>query len=289
MDAAHYISTLESTAPRAVKPCDYDFAVLDLASSDELLEEIYAGMTDEPLQWWSLFEGTNWQSEWINGPVLVDVRSAASFRAQLSFRLESTPLGVVFKSHLSVDELRQHLTQWLTESQPGSEQLLRFYEPRMFGPLLCALAGQKRQKLLSIGALWCWHDTHSWRHAVPAEATNSIDDEPEQMLVTPQQLQSSEAYWLAGEACGYATYYADALPHIEAPECWVFDSLYTAKNAGFSNAEHSERWLRMAIQYGEDFSQTEPVHSALSNEELPPTDRLIAMESLLENVYAKNL
>lgn len=289
MDAAHYINTLKHTAPRAVAPQDYDFAVLDLASSDTLLEEIYAGMTDEKLQWWSLFEGTSWQSDWSNGPVLVDVRTAPNFRTRLSSRLESKPLGLVFKSNLSTDETRQHLAHWLTESNPGTEQLLRFYEPRMFAPLLCVLANQRRQNLLSAGALWHWYDTHHWRQSIPNEEAKSINDKLEQILVTPQELQRAEPYWLAGEACGYATYYAEALPQAELPECWVFDSLCTAKNVGFDSADHMERWLRMAIQHGPGFHLTEPIHLILSNGGLPASDRLIAMESLLEKTDANNL
>lgn len=289
MDAAHYINTLKHVAPLAVVPKDYDYAVLDLASSATLLEEIYAGMTDERLQWWSLFEGTSWQSEWSNGPVLVDVRNAANFRAWLTSQLESKSLGIVFKSSRSIDDVRLHLTHWLSESYPETEQILRFYEPRMFAPLLCVLANQRRQKLLSVGTHWHWYDTYNWRQAIPSEEPKSTDNDAEQILVTSQELKGSEPYWLAGEACGYATYYADALTQTESPECWVFDSLYAAKNAGFANADHIERWLRMAIQYGADFHLTEPVHPILSNEGLPAADRLVAMESLLEKAYANNL
>ncbi|MFP3977604.1 DUF4123 domain-containing protein [Marinobacter sp. KMM 10035] len=293
MDAAYYINTLETRAPRAAKPNDYDFAVLDLASSDKLLEEIYAGMTNEPIQWWSLFEGTNWQAEWDNGPVLVDLRNAACFRAQLSSRLESSSQGIVFKSDIPVDELREHLSHWLTESNPGSGQLLRFHEPRMFGPLLCVLADQRSQKLLSAGTHWWWHDAHNWRQARPKKGASSMEIGLEEALVSQLELQGSELYWLAGEACGYANYYADSLPEPKAPERWVFDTLHTAQNAGFANAELLERWLRMAIQYGKDFYLTEPVHTVFSNEELLTTDRLVAMESLMESVmesvYANNL
>lgn len=289
MDAAYYINTLEARAPRATKPCNYDFAVLDLASSDELLEEIYAGMTNEPIQWWSLFEGTNWQAEWDNGPVLVDLRNAANFRAQLSSRLEFSSQGIVFKSDIPVDKLHEYLSHWLTESNPGSGQLLRFHEPRMFGPLLCVLADQSCQKLLSAGTHWWWHDAHIWRQAVPKEGSSSIKIGIEETLVSQLELQGSEFYWLASEAGGYATYYADSLPESKEPERWVFDTLNTAKNAGFANAELLERWLRMAIQYGKDFYLNEPVHTVFSNEELPTTDRLAAMESLMESVYANNL
>ncbi|MFV8571593.1 DUF4123 domain-containing protein [Marinobacter sp. SBS5] len=289
MDAAHYINTLESVAPRTAIPYDYDFAVLDLASSDKMLELIYAGMMEEPLEWWSLFEGTSWQSDWDNGPILVDLRNAVSFRAELSSQLESSPQGILFKSDTAVDELRQHLSHWLTESSPGSEQLLRFYEPRMFGPLLCILADQRGQKLISVGSSWCWHDTHGWRQAVPKKYVNKFEIDPDPVLVSPLELKASELYWLAAEACGYAAYYADALPETEAPECWVFDILHTAKNVGFAHAELMERWLRMAIQYGEGFYLTEPAHTAFSNGELPAPDRLVTMESLMESVYANNL
>lgn len=289
MDAAHYINTLETRAPRGPKPCDYDFAILDLASSDELLGEIYAGMTSEPIQWWSLFEGTNWQAEWGNGPILVYLSNAPNFRAQLSSRLESSPQGIVFKSDIPVDELRNHLSQWLTESNPGSGQLLRFHEPRMFGPLLCVLADQACEKLLSAGTHWWWHDAHNWRQAMPKDGVSRLEISPEEILVSQLELQSSELYWLASEACGYAAYYSDSLLESKEPERWVFDTLHTAKNAGFANAELLERWLRMAIQYGKNFYLNEPVHTVFSHEELPTMDRLTAMESLMESVYANNV
>lgn len=206
MDAAYYINTLETTASRVAKPYDYDFAVLDLTSSDELLEEIYAGMANEPIRWWSLFEGTDWQAEWDNCPVLLDLRYAASFRALLSSRLECSPQGILFKSDNPLDDLHKHLSHWLTESNPGSGQLLRFHEPRMFGPLLYVLADQSCQKLLSAGTHWWWHDAHNWRQAMPKEGISSLKISPEEILVSQLELQSSEFYWLASEACGYATY-----------------------------------------------------------------------------------
>src|SRR5690554_7541388 len=63
MDAANYISTLELIAPRTTTPESYDFAILDLASEETLLEQIYSGMVSESIEWWSLFEGTSRSEE----------------------------------------------------------------------------------------------------------------------------------------------------------------------------------------------------------------------------------
>src|SRR5690554_235590 len=148
MDAANYISTLELIAPRTTTPESYDFAILDLASEETLLEQIYSGMVSESIEWWSLFEGTSWQSDWLSGPILVDLRDAPGFRTQLRLQLESSSMGILITSGYSAEELRQHLTRWVFESLPEKQQLLRLYEPRMFAPLLCALSKQSRQNFL---------------------------------------------------------------------------------------------------------------------------------------------
>lgn len=286
MDAAHYISTLESIAPRTAAPDAYDFAILDLAASDKLLEQIYSAMTPERLQWWSLFEGTEWQSAWESGPVLVDLRNAADFRRQLLSQLESAPLGVVFESELSVEALRQYLTVRLCGSQAGANQLLRFYEPRMFAPLLSTLAEQKRRLLLSPGSRWYWHDGHGWRGAVALEGGQYGSWESEPLLLTQQELRGAEVYWIAGEACGYADHYAASLTSVEVPKHWVFSCLQSARDAGFQNTGHMERWLRLAIQHGVDFPRREPFRSTLSRDDLALTERLIAMESTPEKSHA---
>lgn len=286
MDAVNYITTLDRIAPGTTEPQEYDFAILDLAGSDELLEQIYSGMTHERLQWWSLFEGTDWQETWARGPILVDLRNAANFRAQLLSQLESTPLGLVFSSKQPVEELRQHLTSWLCDHQARTGQLLRFYEPRMFAPLLCALTEQKRQSLLAPGSRWYWHDGYSWREASFIDASQSENGDGEHLLVTQQELRETEFFWLAVEARGYADHYAVVLASMESPECWVFDCLQAARNAGFQKTEHMERWLRLAIQRGADFPRSEPFRSTLSREDLTPTERLIAMESKPEKSHA---
>lgn len=286
MDAVNYITTLDRIAPGTSEPEEYDFAILDLAGADELLARIYSGMTHERLQWWSLFEGTDWQTSWAQGPVLVDLRNAANFRTQLLSQLESAPLGLVFSSERSVEELRQHLAGWLCDHQAGAGQLLRFHEPRMFAPLLCVLDEKKRHSLLAPGSRWYWHDGYSWREASSIDGSPYENGEGEQLLVTQQELQETESFWLAVEARGYADHYAAALSSFESPHCWVFDRLQSARNSGFQKAEHMERWLRLAIQHGAEFSRSEPFRSTLSRDDLTPTERLIAMESTPEKPHA---
>lgn len=285
MDAANYITTLDRIAPGSVEPKKYDFAVLDLAGNDELLEQIYAGMTNERIQWWSLFEGTDWQGAWAQGPVLIDCRNAASFRARLVSQLESVPLGLVFNSEQSTEVLRQHLSSWLCDHQAATGQLLRFYEPRMIAPLLSALSERKRRALLAPGSHWYWHDGHRWREASGVDEGLVEDVEDDQLWVTQQELQQAESFWLAVEACGYADHYATALASVESPACWVFDCLKSARNTGFQKSEHMERWLRLAIQHGADFPRTKPFRSLLSREDLIPSERLTAMESAPETLH----
>ncbi len=288
MDAANYISTLELIAPRTTAPENYDFAILDLASAETLLEQIYSGTVSERIEWWSLFEGTSWQPDWASGPILIDLRDAPGFRTQLRLQLESSSMGILITSGYSAEELRQHLTRWVFESLPAKQQLLRFYEPRMFAPLLCVLSKQSRQNFLAVGHQWYWHDGHVWHES---RGSNQPADELRdsgQVVVSATELKNSERYWLAGEASGYATYYDEALGHTKRPAVWVFNCLEEAQKAGFLSAAYLERWLRLALRLGADFHHSEPYQEVLSRDDLSPRDRLIAMESMSEKAHANN-
>src|SRR5680860_849782 len=73
MDAANYITTLDHIAPKGDRPKSLDYAIVDLAVDHDFLKFLYEGMQREPIEWWCLFEGTNWQACWSKGPILVDL------------------------------------------------------------------------------------------------------------------------------------------------------------------------------------------------------------------------
>ncbi len=285
MDAAHCINTLETRAGRAAAPLTFDFAILDLAQDEDLLARIYATMAREPLAWVSLFEGTDWQEHWRDGPVLVDARQTPGFQRGMVGRLHESPSGLLLKTPHVMDALRTHLARWIHQAPPGRDGLVRIHEPRMFGPLLCTLASNQQEALLQVASHWHWHDSHTWRTASPAEHAAGAG-----LPLHPQlqswQFQAATPYRLAAEAIGHAQHYQRALAHLPDPEAWVLERLQEARNAGFATTRQLERWLRLAIRQGADFHTKAPYSGLLAREELSRNDQLDAMEGAAETYHA---
>lgn len=279
MDAAKYISTLNQNAVLSEAPTRVDFAIIDLAIDDNLLKDIYSGMTTETIEWWSLFTGTSWQDSWQHGPILVDLRHAPKMQLQLIAKAAEVPIGLMITSKWPPVALRDYFTYWLCSSTEGKGKLLRFHEPRMFGPLLCALENEQTTQLVSAAAIWHWHDSHQWReHRSTHPAVNPPEIWPE-VAVTSNQIEAVTPYRLAADAQGYAEYYASVLSTTPEPENWALERLSDANEAGFNNSTHQEQWLRLALRHGADFYLHQPFKTLLVREDLSPAERLIAMES----------
>src|SRR5690554_755741 len=129
MDVANYISTLDSVAPKGEQPKEASYAIIDLALDPDFIGFLYDGQNQEPIEWWSLFEGSCWHASWLNGPILVDLRSSDAFCKQVLSRMERRSLGVLIGSSLEAPDLLQRSQQWLFCMDSSQERLLRFYEP----------------------------------------------------------------------------------------------------------------------------------------------------------------
>ncbi|WP_171040064.1 DUF4123 domain-containing protein [Marinobacter shengliensis] len=279
MDAANYISTLDSVAPIGEQPKEASYAIIDLASDPDFMSFLYGGQNQEPIEWWSLFEGSCWQASWFNGPVLVDLRSSEAFGKQVVSRMERRSLGVLIGSSLGASDLLQRSQQWLFCMDSSQERLLRFYEPRMLAALLCVMDNSQRESLVLPDERLIWHDGQVWRSSAPsrkggfASKTNNI-------VISDEQLQLVPAYRLAAESRGYAFYYENQLSGYEDPVVWVLERFLEAKNFGFSKLSSLERWLRLALLHGDAFHCATGFHEVLSQEHLSASERLEAMEGM---------
>ncbi|MAA67057.1 MAG: hypothetical protein CL581_20045 [Alteromonadaceae bacterium] len=279
MDAAKNINTLNQKAGLSGAPTRVDFAIVDLAIDDDLLKNIYAGMTSETIEWWSLFTDTSWQENWQHGPILVDLRHASKMQSQLIAIAAEVPIGLMITSKWQPVALRDYLAHWLCSSTEGEGKLLRFHEPRMFGPLLCALANEQSALLGNAASSWHWHDSHQWREHWPTQPADSPHETLPEVAVASNQIEAVTPYRLAADAQGYAEYYASVLSTTPEPEHWALERLIDANEAGFNNSAHQEQWLRLALRHGADFYLHPPFKALLVREDLSPTERFIAMES----------
>jgi len=288
MDIARYISTLKRLVTNTERPLRFDYAVLDLAVDKNLLRVIYEAMAHEAVEWQSLFLGGRFQTWWANGPVLVDVREAPVFQGQLLERLENQPIGVLLRSDLSVDALFSRLVYWTNDALGSEGSVLRFHEPRMFGPLVCALSDGPVEELTGCGSAWYWHDTHSWQSVTPPTALTEdqarVALPPE--MVTRTSIDAARYYRLAADARGYAHYYRGHLPETQDPDSWVLQRLLEGQEAGFKADSHLERWLRLSIRHGEGFHQRPAFKSLWMQENLTSPEKLTAMESEPEVQHA---
>ena len=98
MDAANYISTLDSLDLLAQEPSRANFAVIDLAVDDRFLRFLYEADQHGSVQWWSLLENTRWQASWNQGPILLAFNGDTQFQKKIKERLSSLPLGIVIDS-----------------------------------------------------------------------------------------------------------------------------------------------------------------------------------------------
>lgn len=288
MDTAHYINTLKRLVINTKRPLQFDYAVLDLAADKDLLGVIYEAMTHEVVDWRSLFLGGRFQAWWANGPVLVDVREASAFKEQLLERMENQPIGVLLRSDLCMDTLFPRLVYWTNDALGNEGSVLRFHEPRMFGPLVCGLSDGPVEELTGCGSAWYWHDTHGWQSVIPAKALTEdqawIELPPG--MVTRTSIEAARYYRLAADARGYANYYQGHLPETPDPHHWVLHRLLEGQEAGLKTDSHLERWLRLSIQHGEGFHQRPAFKSLLMQENLTSPEKLIAMESEPEVQHA---
>ncbi|WP_336367049.1 DUF4123 domain-containing protein [Marinobacter sp. C2H3] len=292
MDAAELIETLERVTPVTPACGPASHALVDFAADDSLLALLYNAAVSEPVPWRSLFEDTPWWPHWRAGPALVDLRQAPAFQQALARRMVEVPGGILLDTSWTTGGLHRHLSRWLHQGLTGGETLLRIQDPRKFGPLLCAMPPSQRQALLLCASAWSWHDGHRWRLARPFPATGPAAGQPQTPLpapptaeapaLPPDTLADVPAFWLASEAQGYATHYADVVPDDDHPARWVLERLLEADRHGVHASQHLERWLRLALRHGASFFRQPPFNALLDNPQVILDQRLRAMEDILE-------
>ncbi|OHY79171.1 DUF4123 domain-containing protein [Marinobacter sp. AC-23] len=279
MDAAYYITTLDHTAPKGDRPKSFDYAIVDLAVDHDFLKFLYEGMQRNPIEWRSLFEGTNWQASWFKGPILVDLRNNAAFVEQLVNRMENQPLGILIQSTLGAADFLQRSRQWLFSLESPQERLLRFYEPRMLAALLCVMESSQRERLVLTGERWSWYDGLAWRSRLSTE-NKAVTPDPDMFLISGEQLRQVPIYRMAAESQLLADHYKDQLTEHEAPTVWVLAHLLEASKHGYSKVSDQERWLRLAFCHGNAFPTSIRFRDVLSQENLPASEQLSIMEGI---------
>lgn len=282
MDAANYITTLDRIASRRGRPTDASYAIIDLAVDHEFLREMYNAMSWERVEWWSLFEGRKWQQSWSNGPILVDLKRSSAFVDEVISMMENRSLGVLIQTALGAGELLQHCRRLLLGPEESGERLLRFYEPRMLGPLLCVLDDAQRQHIAPPTEEWSWHDGLVWRYSPQKQKSwGSVSNG--RIFISDDRLQQLTPYRLAAESWGLADYYQDKLTEHPEPTTWVLTRLLEAHEVGISRLSDQERWLRLAIRHGDFFPSAARFQDVWDQEQRTVSERLTALESLRKN------
>lgn len=282
MDAAHYINTLDDLELNRTTPSEPEFGIVDLAVDDRFLSQLYGGMQQVTIEWSSLFLGSSWQADWAHGPILVDLTSSPNFARELMVMMEAKPLGVLIQSSADSAEMLQRCQHWLCNSDAS---ILRFYEPRMLTPLMAAMNAGQRSDLVRSDESWAWHNGDNWaQYQSTGENPATVDKPPK---VTADQLKDVPGYRLAGHAREYAEHYRGNLVSHSDPQTWILTCLMKASESGFKTRADQERWLRLAIQNGDDFYRQKAFQTIMEQQALTPADQLTAMESESETLNAQ--
>lgn len=282
MDAVNYINTLDDIGLILAVPTEPTFGIVDLAADAGFLSQFYGGMSQANMEWFSLFLGSSWQADWNQGPILLDLTSSPDFARDLVAMMEAKPLGVLIQSNASSAEMLRRCQRWLFSSDAS---ILRFYEPRMLTPLIAAMTEVQRSDLVRPGESWAWHNGHEWvQYQSTSENPEAVDKTP---IVTAEQLKDVPWYRLAEHAREYAEYYRGNLNTHYDPKAWVMSCLMKANESGFKTKADQERWLRLAIRYGESFYKQDAFKTVMEQQALTPAEQMTAMESNSETLNAQ--
>jgi len=284
MDAANYISTLDSLEVLAQEPSSSDFAVIDLAVDDSFLNFLYEADQHGSVQWWSLLENTRWHASWNQGPILLAFNGDTQFHRKLKERFSFMPLGIVIELPESSGCVFKWAQGWLLALAKSDERLFRFYDPRSFRPLLAAFAGRANQ-IVSPGATIYWHNGSDWQAYQSSDQARKSEP-AEQPTLVQSELSALPPLRLADRAMAYEQVYRDYLPASGDRRVWVLEQLQRALNLGFDSASLQERWLRLCIRTGSDLVERSDFQEVMKAPEITPADRLNAMESILEGTDA---
>ncbi|MBY6034973.1 DUF4123 domain-containing protein [Marinobacter daepoensis] len=282
MDAVNYINTLDDLELSRATPTEPTFGIVDLAADAGFLRQLYGSMTQANMEWFSLFLGSSWQADWEQGPILLDLTSSPDFARELVVIMEAKPLGVLIQSNADSAEMLRRCQRWLFSSDAS---ILRFYEPRMLTPLIATMTERQRSDLARLGETWAWHNGHEW---VQYQSTNENPEAGDKTpVLTAAQLKDIPWYRLAEHAREYAEYYRNNLIAHSDPRAWVMGCLMKANESGFKTKADQERWLRLAIRYGDSFYQQDAFKTVMEQQALTPAEQMTSMESNSEALNAQ--
>lgn len=282
MDAVNCINTLDDLGLSRAVPTEPMFGIVDLAADAGFLSQFYGGMTQANMEWFSLFLGSSWQADWEQGPILLDLTSSPDFARELVVMMEAKPLGVLIQSNADSADMLRRCQRWLFSSDAS---ILRFYEPRMLTPLIAAMTEGQRSDLVRPGESWAWHNGHEWVQYQSTSENPEAGDKPP--IVTAEQLKDVPWYRLAEHAREYAEYYRGNLDTHSDPKTWVMSCLMKANESGFKTKADQERWLRLAIRYGESFYKQDAFKTVMEQQALTPAEQMTVMESNSETLNAQ--
>lgn len=283
MDAANYINTLEQLEVSTTEPANVAYAIIDLALDGDFLRYLYEAAGQGNIQWRSLLEGTRWQPGWQAGPILIGFSQHPSFMDSLKGRLNASPLGILLETGDSFEQVFGWAHSLLLAMADSDEYLFRFYDPRSLGPLLATL-GEKRNSLVRPGTILCWSHRGVWK-SWPQEQLEAAEVGPAVRL-SRGELADLPGYRMADRAISYAATYQDHLPEVSDRRVWVLQQLQEAAGLGFQPASQQERWLRLRIRHQMPLLSRPEYREVMDTPDLPPADRLNAMESLMESANA---
>ncbi|WP_228260643.1 DUF4123 domain-containing protein [Marinobacter confluentis] len=260
------------------QPANVDFAIIDLAIDESMLGWVYEQMLQQPIQWGSLYQGTEWRERWRAGPILVELRGVEDSIPELAKEFSKEPKGLfVSATEMPFDEILERFTQQALVDYHGKLAAFRFYEPRHFTEFLTALTTDQRELLVLPGSEWSWHDSESWQLYASSHPASWSDTKVGSIKLSDEQIGHFEKLKRLKRARSLATYYRGWIS-AEEPEKAVYEHLETARKEGLDRTADQERWLRLALALSSPVEKSAAWRELAGNDQLTPRQKLAKME-----------
>lgn len=230
-----------------------------------------------------LLENTRYAALQRAGPFALLCPHAGTLTGYVANLLEQTNAGVVayLKAEHAFDQAVEHWRSLLTVSTDDSPaQMMRFFEPRWLEPLLSGL--DERELLQFMGPLSAiaWRNELGWRAlAHPQPGLHFEARAPGWLHLGRERQVLMEQQRLHLLAARFAQDYQALLPQAE-PTTFVYRQLLAARQAGYLQVSEQERWLRLSLRKGEDFSCRAVYADVLARDDLSLGNKLFELECL---------
>jgi len=243
------MTMIERVSAKKTKPQNADFAILDLAQQEEgvLLGWLYSHFEHKKIPWVSLYFGSELNSDWMAGPILVELRGFNEFQNALIERCQTEYLGVLIHAgDTSLVTLAEHLCSLITVQLDSKPALFRFYDPRSLGPLLEVLEPAQRQRLTGPTEQWSWYQYQNW-HQWEVQAGSATPAIEKSLSISAAQRVQMDTARSRQFAQSLAHTYRAHIPDDNAVT-FVMNEVRAASRAGLRSLADQERWLRMALK-----------------------------------------